>query len=67
MFHAADRADLAMLLLASGDVRRDRSASDHEDMADQADWLCHAADEKPDVEMAVAAAFEREMNWRRPL
>jgi subtilisin family serine protease len=58
--------DLALLMMAH-DGHRDRNSSRDDDPAADADWLCHDAKEDGDTDLALAAAFEDDVNWRHRL
>jgi hypothetical protein len=60
---AAARTDLAMLLLATGNVRSDR-AQDGDELSADLLWLNADEDQDAELESALAAAFEEEIDWR---
>jgi subtilisin family serine protease len=57
------RADLAMLLLATGNLRSD-SAQDADEMNADLQWLNADEDQDAELESVLAAAFEEEIDWR---
>jgi hypothetical protein len=64
---AVDRADLAMLLLASGNFQRQSTASDDNAFAVEVERLGHDCEQDGDMDLVLAAAFEDEGDWRYAL
>jgi subtilisin family serine protease len=62
---AADRADLALLMLAAGRFQGPTSSSGN-DAADT-DLLCRDGERDGEIDLALAAAFEDEVDWRLAL
>jgi hypothetical protein len=62
---AADRADLALLMLAAGRFQGPASSSGN-DAADT-DLLCRDGERDGEIDLALAAAFEDEVDWRLAL
>ncbi len=62
-----DRADLAMLLLASGNFQRLHNPSDDDSFAADVEQLGHDCEQDGDLDLVLAAAFEDEGDWRYAL